>query len=361
MMMPSISPAGPTPTGPEGVMRTEDAVSTENPVPTENSAPTETPVPSAFPVEPVLAEIVRSGFIEGVHRGRLVLLGPDGAVQLAVGAVHEPILPRSSNKPMQATGLLDAGLDLTGAELALAAASHAGEPFHVDGVRKILAGVGLDESALRTPPSLPLDDDARHAELFAGSAPRPIYSDCSGKHAAMLAVCVRNGWDVGSYLDPQHPVQRAIRSAVERLADEQIGYDAVDGCGAPLLGLSLVGLARAFQACVTAQPGTNPRRVADAMRSHPEYVAGTQQLDTHAMRAVSGLLAKSGAEAVQAAALPDGHAVAFKISDGSKRAKPVILAEALRRLGVQSEALDQLGTLPLFGGGAVVGGIRAAF
>jgi L-asparaginase II len=262
---------------------------------------------------------------------------------------------------MQATGLLDAGLDLSGAELALAAASHAGEPFHVDGVRKILAGVGLDESALRTPPSLPLDDDARHAELFAGSAPRPIYSDCSGKHAAMLAVCVRNGWDVAGYLDPEHPAQRIIRDAIERLAGEQIAYDAVDGCGAPLLGLSLVGLASAFRACVTAPSGTNARKVADAMRAHPEYVAGTQQLDTLAMRAVSGLLSKSGAEAVHAAALPDGRALAFKISDGSKRAKPVILAEALRRLDVRSEVLDQLGTLPLLGGGSVVGGIRAAF
>lgn len=314
-----------------------------------------------LPIEPVLAEIVRSGFTEGVHRGRLVLLGADGSVRLAVGDVLAPILPRSSNKPMQATGLLDAGLELGGAELALAGASHAGEPFHVDAVRKILAGVGLDESALQTPPSLPLDDDARHAELFAGNLARPIFSDCSGKHAAMLAACVRNGWDVAGYLDSAHPVQQTIRNAVERLAGEQVAYDAVDGCGAPLLGLSLLGLARAFRACVTAEPGTNPRRVADAMRTHPEYVAGTQQLDTQAMRAISGLLAKSGAEAVHAAALPDGRALAFKISDGSKRAKPVILAEALRRLGVHAEALDRLGTLALFGGGRVVGGIRAAF
>ena len=346
MMMASAEPADPTPIG--------SSNASTGPTPAG-------PVPSSFPAEPVLAEIVRSGFIEGAHRGRLVLLDADGSIRLAVGDVHAPILPRSSNKPMQATGLLDAGLDLTGAELALAAASHAGEPFHVDGVRKILAGVGLDESALRTPPSLPLDDDARHAELFAGSAARPIYSDCSGKHAAMLAVCVRNGWDVAGYLDPEHPVQRIIRDAIERLAGEQIAYDAVDGCGAPLLGLSLVGLASAFRACVTAPSGTNARKVADAMRTHPEYVAGTQQLDTLAMRAVSGLLSKSGAEAVHAAALPDGRALAFKISDGSKRAKPVILAEALRRLDVRSEVLDQLGTLPLLGGGSAVGGIRAAF
>ncbi|MBS2962308.1 asparaginase [Actinocrinis puniceicyclus] len=320
-------------------------------------APSERP----FPVEPVLAEIVRCDFVEGVHRGRLVLLDADGSVRYAVGDISAPLLPRSSNKPMQATGLLDAGLELAGPELALAAASHAGEPFHVDGVRKILAGAGLDESALRTAPTLPLDDDARHAELFAGATPRPIFSDCSGKHAAMLAVCVRNGWDVAGYLDPAHPVQRSIRAAVERLAGEQIAYDAVDGCGAPLLGLSLTGLARAVQACVTAEPRSNARKVADTMRAHPEYVAGTQQLDTLAMRAVPGLLAKSGAEAVHAAALPDGRALAFKISDGSKRAKPVLLAEALRRLGVRSEALDRLGTVALYGGSDVVGEVRAAF
>lgn len=316
--------------------------------------------PAAADSDAVLAEIVRSGFVEGRHRGRLVLLAADGSVGLALGDVHAPILPRSTNKPMQATGLLDAGLELSGTSLALAAASHAGEPFHVDGVRKILAGAGLDESALRTPPSLPLDDDARHARLFAGRDPEPIYSDCSGKHAAMLATAARNGWDTATYLDPAHPVQVAVRAAIERLAGERIAHEAVDGCGAPLLGISLVGLARAFRACVTAAPDTNQRRVVDAMRAHPEYIAGTHQMDTHAMRAVSGLLAKSGAEAVHAAALPDGRALAFKISDGSKRAKPVILVEALRRLGVQSDALDRIGKLPLYGGGAVVGSIRAA-
>lgn len=316
--------------------------------------------PQLLNADAVLTEIVRSGFVEGCHRGRLVLLAADGSIQLAVGDVYAPILPRSSNKPMQAAGLLDAGLELAGPHLALAAASHAGEPFHVDGVRKILAGVGLDETALRTPPSLPLDDDERHAWMFAGRGPEPIFSDCSGKHAAMLSTAVRDGLPTDTYLDPAHPVQRAVRDAVERLSGEQVVHTAVDGCGAPLLGISLVGLARALRACATAAPDTNPGKVADAMRAYPEYIAGTNQLDTHVMNAVSGLIAKSGAEAVHAAALPDGRALAFKISDGSKRAKPVILVECLRRLGVQSPLLDELGTVPLHGGGAIVGGIRAA-
>ena len=316
--------------------------------------------PQQLNPDAVLTEVVRSGFVEGRHRGRLVLLAADGSIQLAVGDVNAPILPRSSNKPMQAAGLLDAGLELSGTQLALAAASHAGEPFHVDGVQKILAGVGLDVTALRTPPSLPLDDDERHARMFAARPAEPIFSDCSGKHAAMLATAVRNGLDTESYLDPEHPVQRAVRDAIERLSGEQIAHTAIDGCGAPLLGISLVGLARAFRACATAAPDTNPGRIADVMRAHPEYVAGTHQLDTHAMRAVSGLIAKSGAEAVHAAALPDGRALAFKISDGSKRAKPVVLVEALRRLGVESAELDELGTVPVRGGGVVVGGIYAA-
>jgi L-asparaginase II len=317
--------------------------------------------PSGVEADSVLVEIVRSDFIEGRHRGRLVLLAADGEVQFALGDPELPMLPRSSNKPMQAVGLLDAGLDLTGQALAITAASHVGQSFHLDQVRKILAGAGLDESALRTPPALPVDEAARAAVLVSGDGPLPIYSDCSGKHAAMLAVCVRNGWSTDGYLDPGHPVQVAVREAVERLAGETAAVEAVDGCGAPLLGLSLLGLARAVRACATAAPGTNPRAVADAMRTHSEYVAGPRQVDTLAMRAVPGLIAKTGAEAVHAAALPDGRTVAFKIDDGAMRAVPVVLAEALRRLGVRSDPLDRLGTVPLTGGSEIVGSLRPAF
>ena len=311
--------------------------------------------------DPVLVEIVRNGFVEGTHRGRLVLLGADGSVQLRVGDIERPILPRSSNKPMQAVGLLDAGSTLHGEDLALAASSHAGERFHVDAVRKILSDVGLEESALGTPPALPFDERARLAHQCAGGTAQPIFSDCSGKHAAMLAVCIRNGWDLESYLDPRHPVQTVIRDAIERLAGEPIGAEAVDGCGAPLLGISLLALARSLRACVRAEPGSHPRLVADAMRTHPEFVGGTKSTDTRAMRAVPGLIAKTGAEAVHVAALPDGRALAFKISDGAMRAVPVVLAEALRRLGVRSAPLDRLGESPLTGGGVPVGALSPAF
>jgi L-asparaginase II len=310
---------------------------------------------------PVLAEIVRSGFVEGVHRGRLVLLEADGSVALEVGDPRATVLPRSCNKPMQAVGMLDAGLELDGELLAIAAGSHAAQAFHIDAVRKILAAAGLDEGALRTPAARP-SDEAALAEFYrAGEADAPVYFNCSGKHAAMLATSARNGWPTETYLDPAHPVQLAARAAIERLTGEPVRAEAVDGCGAPLLGFSLVGLARAFRACVLAEPGTHERRVADAMRAHPQYVSGEQALDAQAMRAVPGLLAKIGAEAVYAAALPDGRALAFKIDDGAKRAIPAVLAEALRRLDVPSSEVAGFGTVPLLGGGVPVGELRPVF
>lgn len=137
----------------------------------------------------------------------------------------------------------------------------------------------------------------------------------------------------------------------------------MDGCGAPLLALSLTGLARGYRALVLAEEGTPQRRVADAMRAHPEYVAGTRRADTWLMRAVPGALSKMGAEAVQVVALPDGRALAFKIDDGAERARGPVLAAALGRLGVVAadDTIDRIGAAPLFGGGVPVGEVRAAF
>ena len=320
------------------------------------------PIPALDPEAlPVLVEIVRSGFVEGVHRGRLVLLDADGSVSLEVGDARATVLPRSSNKLMQATGMLEAGLDLEGELLAVAAGSHSAQEFHIEAVRKILAGAGLSEDALQTPSAAPSDEQALAAFHRAGEHPAPVYFNCSGKHAAMLATSVRNGWPIETYLDPAHPVQLAGRAAIERLTGESVQAEAVDGCGAPLLGFSLLGLARAFRAAVLAEPGTAERRVADAMRAHPRYVSGDAGLDTIAMSTVTGLLAKIGAEAVYAAALPDGRALAFKIDDGAKRAVPVVLAEALRRLDVAAAEVAPFGTVALYGGGRPVGELRPAF
>ena len=319
------------------------------------------PEEDADQAQPVLVEIVRSGFVEGVHRGRLVLLDADGGVALEIGDARRTLLPRSCSKPMQAVGMLDAGLELDAELLAIAAGSHKAQDFHIVAVRKILAGVGLTEGALRTPATRPGDENALVGFYRRGEQDAPIYYNCSGKHAAMLATSAHNGWPTDTYLDPAHPVQRACRAAIERLSGEPIAAEAVDGCGAPLFGYSLLGLARAVRNCVLAAPGTNERRVADAMRAHPEYVAGDGTLDTIAMRNVPGLLAKTGAESVYAAALPDGRTLAFKIDDGAKRAQPVVLAEALRRLDVPAPEVAAFATVPLFGGGRPVGELRPVF
>ncbi|MFF2138386.1 asparaginase [Streptomyces sp. NPDC058193] len=315
----------------------------------------------ASPVLPVLAEVVRSGFTEGHHRGSLVVLAADGSVELALGDPAAPVFPRSSNKPMQAAAILRAGLDLAGERLALAAASHSGEGFHLELVRTMLAEHGLKPDDLQTPPDLPLDPAEAEAYLAAGGVREPLTMNCSGKHAAMLAVCVRNGWDTATYLDPAHPLQRLVGEVVAEAAGEPVAALGTDGCGAPLMAIGLVGLARAFRTFVLAEPGTAERRVADAMRAHPEYVAGTRRPDTWLMREVPGTLSKMGAEAVQALALPDGRALAFKIDDGSTRALGPVLARSLGLLGVDAPVVSRIGRSPLLGGAAEVGEIRAAF
>ncbi|MGF1427830.1 asparaginase [Kitasatospora sp. LaBMicrA B282] len=307
---------------------------------------------------PVLAEVVRSGFVEGHHRGSLVMLAPDGSVEFALGDPTRPVFPRSSNKPFQAIATLRAGLPIEGEQLALAAASHSGESFHLDGVRAILAGAGLDTEALQTPPDLPLDPTEAESYLAAGGTRAPLVMNCSGKHAAWLAASVANGWRTEDYLDPAHPIQQLAQEALEEATGESIAAAGTDGCGAPLLAVSLVGLARGFRSLLLAPEGSAPRRVADAMRAHPEYVAGTRRPDTWLMRAIPGALSKMGAEAVQAVALPDGRALAFKIDDGATRALGPVLAAVLRRLGHPAEKLAQIGAAPLYGGAAVVGEIR---
>lgn len=310
---------------------------------------------------PVLAEVVRSGFVEGHHRGSLVVLAADGSVELAIGDPAAPVFPRSSNKPMQAAAVLRAGLDLSGERLALAAASHSGEAFHIELVRRMLAEHGLDEADLRTPPDLPLDPAEAETYLAQGHVRDRVTMNCSGKHAAMLAACALNGWDREGYLDPEHPLQRLVHTVVEEASGERVAAVGTDGCGAPLMAISLTGLARAFRHFVLAAPGSPERRVADAMRAHPEYVAGTRRPDTWLMREVPGALSKMGAEAVQAVALADGRALAFKIDDGAGRALGPVLARALTRMGVEAQVVDRIGHMPLLGGGAPVGGVLPAF
>ncbi|MCI4062957.1 asparaginase [Micromonospora sp. R77] len=309
-----------------------------------------------------LAEVVRSEFVEGIHRGSVVVLDAAGATVAGAGDVTSPIFPRSASKPMQAIGMLRAGLTLTEpADVALVSASHAGEQFHLERVAALLHGAGLDESALHCPPDLPFGDDARVAVLRAGGGPTRIQMNCSGKHSGMLLTCLAAGWPLDRYWRPEHPLQQVLRAAVEEFTGEEAAAVGVDGCGAPVLAVSLTGLAGAFRRLVEGEPGTVERTVADAMRAYPELVGGTRADDTRLMRGVPGLLAKVGAEGVFAAAVPGVGAVALKIDDGAVRARMPVLVSALRRLGVDAPVLAEYAELPQLGGGLPVGAVRAVW
>ncbi|MEU6074586.1 asparaginase [Micromonospora sp. NPDC047074] len=306
-----------------------------------------------------LAEVVRSGFVEGVHRGSVVVLDAAGATVAGAGDVTSPVFPRSSNKPMQAIGMLRAGLALADpADVALVSASHAGEDFHLTRVGALLARAGLDESALHCPPDLPVSDEARAAVLRAGGGPTRTQMNCSGKHSGMLLTCLAAGWPLDGYWRPEHPLQQRLRDAVEEFTGERAAAVGVDGCGAPVLAVSLTGLAGAYLRLVSAEPGSVPRTVADAMRAHPDLVGGTRAEDSRLMRGVPGLLAKIGAEGVLAAAVPGVGAVALKIDDGAGRARMPVLVSALRRLGLDAPVLTEYAEVPLFGGGLPVGAVR---
>ena len=306
----------------------------------------------------VVAEVVRSGYVEGRHHGSVLALRPDGSVALAVGDVDRPIFPRSSNKPLQAVALLEAGWDpADDQQLVLGCASHSGESRHLDVVRRSLGG--LPQDALGCPPSLPLSTEAAHALLAAGGGPTRLHMNCSGKHAAMLATCVANGWPTEGYLAQDHPVQRAVLAGLEGLAGERVAHVAVDGCGAPQHALSLRALARAFGALASAQDGAQ-HRTATAIRAEPWLIGGTGRDVTALIEGVPGLVAKDGAEGVWAAALPDGSAIALKIEDGADRARTPVLVAALRALGVQAPLLDELQSTPVLGGGVPVGEVRVA-
>ncbi|OLT52265.1 asparaginase [Cellulosimicrobium sp. CUA-896] len=314
--------------------------------------------------------MVRGDLVESVHLGHLVLQRGSAAgagADLVLGDGDAVIWPRSSVKPFQAVAMLRHGLSLSPRLLALAAASHNGEPEHVAGVREILAGAGLDVSALRNTPDMPLHPPAAVAWQAEHGGPSPLAQNCSGKHAAMLATCVAAGWDTRTYLDVDHPLQVAVRATVAELTGVPVEHVTVDGCGAPLFSTTVRGLARGLGRLAAAPvraPGSPEAAVARAMSGFPDMVGGTGRDATRAMRAVPGLVAKDGADGVYVAGLPDGRALAFKVLDGASRPRPAVLAAALRRLGAgdvpgaDGAALDALGDVAVLGAGVPVGVVR---
>ncbi|AXH96172.1 asparaginase [Ornithinimicrobium avium] len=316
----------------------------------------QSPAPSPLASAPVVAEVVRNGFVESVHHGVVAAVGPDGASVVSVGPVGATILPRSSLKPMQAIAMLRAGADLSGELLALASSSHSGEDFHVEGARRILASVGLEESALQNTPDRPLDQAERERWIAAGRGPSSLGQNCSGKHAGMLAACVAAGWDTTTYRDPGHPLQQLIVRVVEELTGDTVEVVTVDGCGAPALGVTTLGLARAFGRIAAADPTTPEGCVAEAIRTHPGWLGGTGRDVTDLIRGVPGLIAKDGAESVYAVGLADGGGVTVKITDGHDRARVGVATAALRRLGVLDLGPDVAGVLDELDARAVVRG-----
>ncbi len=308
---------------------------------------------------PVLVEVTRGRFVEARHPGSLVLLGADGRVEVSAGDVTTPVLARSSLKPLQAVALLEAGFGGPPAWVALACASHDGEPVHVAGVRSMLASAGLTEAHLQCPPGLPAAEPAVIDWVAAGGRAARVCHNCSGKHAAMLMAAQAAGWPVASYRDPTHPLQIAIRDRLGELAGEEVADVEIDGCGAPAFAVSLTALARAFAAIATATSGP-AAEVAAATREHPELVSGTSGAHVELSRAVAGLVAKDGAEGMLAAALPDGRAVAAKFADGTGRGRPPLLAAVLRRWGFDGADVGRWAAVPTLGAGAPVGEIRAS-
>jgi L-asparaginase II len=314
-----------------------------------------------WPDNPVLVEVWRSGFLESAHRGALVVLDAEGAASFAAGAVDRPVLPRSSNKPVQATALLAAGWRPRSAEeLAIGAGSHNGEDGHRDLVAAMLSAAGLGPEDLGCPPALPQHEATKAAWLVGQRTPDRLAMNCSGKHAAMLSACVAAGWPTEGYLDREHPLQQTIEARLSEAAGEPVTAVVVDGCGAPQHALSVTGLARGVLSLVQAPEGSRERSVADAMRAQPWFVAGTGREDTVLMAAIPGLLVKGGADGVHVAAMAGRGAVAFKLDDGGDRGRGPALAAGLRRLGVPDDVLAPWLQTPVSGGDGVVGEVRAA-
>ena len=290
---------------------------------------------------PVLVEVLRGGRVESLHRGAAAVLDADGGVVLALGDVARPVFPRSAVKAIQALPLIESGaadrFGLSDEELALACASHSGEPGHVAGAAAMLAKAGLDERALACGAHWPLGAEAARA---LAREPSSLHNNCSGKHAGFLCVACALGLPVEGYEAPAHGVQRAVKAALEDVCGERLDDDrrGVDGCSIPTYAVSLEALARGFARMATGrglgrERAAAARRLLAAVAANPWHVAGTGRFDTRAMTALGGAaITKTGAEGVFCAALPAlGLGIAVKADDGATRAAEAMVAALIAR------------------------------
>lgn len=340
-----------------------------------------------IPVPAPLVKVTRGAIAESRHRGHVAAVDGDGRVVARLGAPETVSFLRSACKPQQAVPLVASGaaeaFGFDDKELALACASHNGEPHHTETALSMLRKTGLDASALRCGPQEPYSQEAAEELRRRGEKPTALHNNCSGKHAAMLALAVRLGAGIENYERPEHPVQLEIVRAVARFADLPVEDIAVgvDGCAVPTFGVTVRAMALMSVRLVAPAAGWDEetrgasRRLVRAMLAHPEMVEGDGELDTELMRVGRGrLVSKVGAEGVYTAAVlpserwPRGLGLAFKLEDGDRkdRARPPVAVECLRQLGVLDDA--DVRALARFAGETVknhrgdeVGEVRADF
>lgn len=277
-----------------------------------------------------LATLTRAGFVESRHHGLAVIVDPEGKVLEAHGAYRKQILPRSAVKPLQAVAMKRAGLKLTGAELAISAGSHQGTKEHQDLVLSILNSVELGEEKLQCPVAWPGNLESR---ALSKEQTRLAFN-CSGKHAGFLATCAINNWDLKTYLEPNHPLQKLVVEVIEEFAGEKVTFSSVDGCGAPLHALSLAGLARSIGKFTKEEES-----IRDAMLQNPWAVGDTLAQDSLIME--RGFVAKIGAEGVFVIGTKAGFGVAVKIADGSLRPAALGALKLLFKQGLIDEGIYQ--------------------
>jgi len=308
-----------------------------------------------------LVRVVRSGLEESVHLGDVAVCDADGRLIASVGDPKRLVFVRSCTKPVQAAVAVDAiGLELSDRLVAIMAASHNGEPVHIRAVRDVLRRGGLTPSDLQTPPDRPLDG----ASARRIREPRPLYHNCSGKHAGMLLASTRGGWPTATYRRRSHPLQRRILRAVEKLSGSDDVALGIDGCGVPVHGIGLRAVATMYArlSAPDRQGSLAPAvaRVVAAMRAEPYLVGGRNRIDTEVMRAAPDVLAKEGAEALNCAvALGPALGIAVKVADGGYRAAGPALIAVLDQLGLLGAGarrrLSRRASPPVLGGGCPVG------
>ena len=293
-----------------------------------------------------LVRVLRGGIEESVHTGALALV-ENGALVLSRGDPDRIVFYRSASKPLQALELVRCGaadaFGLSDAELALASGSHSAEPRHIDGARSILRKAGVPESALRCGGHRSVNADVAFAQRRDAVPVTSILSNCSGKHAGMLAAAKHRGEPLDGYMELTHPVQQAILGHVATFAGlprERV-LAGVDGCGAPALALPLVAMARSIANlgapdAMPAPLAAAAARIGAAMRTHPGMVAGEDRFDTDLMLAAKGrVLAKAGAEGVFVVGAAERRlGLAVKADDGADRGYRLVVLEVLRRRGL---------------------------